>query len=150
MGKVEPSITFAVGVGVLQNCNVWMADSGATTHSTPHGHGIVNGRDANDSEKVTMEGSTFPMLISPVISNAGAVLANSPEGSTSSLLHSAYARVTFHIHFACGSYSVFADLVRDFEVVTHWEICLVSSWAFSMIFWDLLVGAHSEFWCTLR
>ena len=54
MGKVEPSITFAVGVGVLQNCNVWIADSGVTTHSTPHAHGIVNGRDANDSEKVTM------------------------------------------------------------------------------------------------
>ena len=41
-------------MGVLKNCNVWIADSGATTHSTPHGHGIVNGRDAKDSEKVTM------------------------------------------------------------------------------------------------
>ena len=54
MGKVEPSITFAVGVGVLQNCNVWIVDSGATTHITPHHHRIINGCDANDSEKVTM------------------------------------------------------------------------------------------------
>ena len=54
MGKVEPSITFTVGVGVLQHCNVWIVDSGAKTHSNPYDHGIVNWSDANDSEKVTM------------------------------------------------------------------------------------------------
>ena len=92
-----------------------------------------------------MEVSTLPMLISPVISNSGPMLANPPVGALSYAFHCAYALVTFHIHFACGSYTVFADFIWDFAVVTHWEIFLVSSSVFSRIFWDFLVAPHSEF-----
>ena len=55
MGKVESPLTFAKGVGILKNPNIWIVDMGASMHSTPHAWGITNGREAYDSEKVTME-----------------------------------------------------------------------------------------------
>ena len=54
MGKVDSTLTFAQGVGILKNPNMWTADIGVSTHSMPHGCGISNGREANASEKLTM------------------------------------------------------------------------------------------------
>ena len=54
MGKVEPALTFAQGVEILKDPNIWIADTGASTHSTPHDYGLINRRNAHESESVTM------------------------------------------------------------------------------------------------
>ena len=54
MGKVDSTLTFAQGVVVLKNSNIWILDTIASTHITLHGYGISNGREAYESEKLTI------------------------------------------------------------------------------------------------
>ena len=39
---------------LLDDPNIWIGDSGATVHMTPHGQGLVNTRTAKQNESVTM------------------------------------------------------------------------------------------------
>ena len=48
------SMTFPAKLGLLDNPNVWIADTGATVHSTPHAAGMVDIKRASGMDSVTM------------------------------------------------------------------------------------------------
>ena len=48
------SMTFPAKLGLLDDPNVWIADTGATVHSTPHAAGMVDIKKASGMDSVTM------------------------------------------------------------------------------------------------
>ena len=48
------SMMFPAKLGLLDDPNVWIADTGATVHSTPHKKGMVNMKNATGQDSVTM------------------------------------------------------------------------------------------------
>ena len=48
------SMMFPAKLGPLDDPNVWIADTGATVHSTPHRKGMVNTKKATGQDLVTM------------------------------------------------------------------------------------------------
>ena len=51
---VMASMMFPAKLGFLDDPNVWIADTGATVHSTPHRKGMVNMMKATGRDLVTM------------------------------------------------------------------------------------------------
>ena len=51
------SMTFPAKLGLLDDPNVWIADTGATVHSTPHAAGMVDIKRASGMDSVTMGNS---------------------------------------------------------------------------------------------
>ena len=47
-------MTFPTDQAILMDPNVWIADTAATVHKTPHMDGMTNLRDAEKSDAITM------------------------------------------------------------------------------------------------
>ena len=51
---VKTGLTFPTDQSFLSDPNVWIADTAATVHTTPHSQGAVNKRDATREDSITV------------------------------------------------------------------------------------------------
>ncbi len=65
---------FPVDQSFLSNPNVWIADSAATVHNTPHTIGMTNVRDAAQSDTITMGNGAYGHAA--MIADIGGVICN--------------------------------------------------------------------------